>query len=499
LTDIFTANALDKEKLMKKLLALGFCLILVAMAAPAEAATQVEFEGELTVLHHNLVNFNRASKDRYRQSDSFFENRLHFGVDFKPSEEVLVHWSFRAPDYARWGVAQQGNSNAAEVYTRAIYATITQDWGALSIGRLEEEFPTSNTGLATLGYSYGGDYIYTNPFDYASVVDGISYTLKFDSGFGFNAYYAKDITQDTSATWAYRDKDVDRDRFGVEPFFTWDGGGASILFEYVRDMTDEYDEDNDPPEWRIEKTKDYAFFINPAVMQTWGAFSVRFEGKIGWGETTARYNDLINNVISPREKLKQEGLGLYGEVNYNYGAGDINLIAWFADGTEWNKRGDPRYTQHDLVNMGDFAPFLVAYYGNTLPDRVSDFDSGRLGAGPFPGAEFDRGILGDGSNHYGVGILGNHSLTDKIKLNYGVGFFELVEEYYPGQNKHLGIETDIGIHIQLMDNVSFESQFGYLFNGKAYKNIVAYTNTGAPIWEDPKDSYAWMSALTVSF
>jgi hypothetical protein len=479
------------------------------MAVPAMAASKIDFEGKLIVLHHNLYNFNRASEKDYAQSDSFFESRLHFGVDFKPNDDVLVHWSFRAPDYVRWGVATQGNSNAAEVYTRAIYATITQDWGALSIGRLEEEFPTSHQGLATLGYSYGGDYIYTLPFDNSSVVDGISYTKKFDNGFGINVYYAKDETQDPNADTPNRYKDVDKDRFGVEPFYQWTDGGVAINFEYVRDMTDEYDYDNNPPTLEDERVKDYAFFINPAVTQTWGAFSVRFEGKIGWGEATWR--DVNDNV---KYKEKQEGLGFYLEGNYNYGAGDINLMAWYADGSNVDERYDEtgKKTTHDLVNMGDFAPFLVAYYGNTLPNRVSSYnDFSAWGAGSaMVYLQDDRGILGDGSNHWGIGILGNHSFTDKIKVNYGLGFFRLVEPYWtkkwvrkefgvevPTQDKNLGVEIDLGVHIDLIDNVSFESQFGYMFNGKAYKNLEIKNDR--LVFEDPKDTFAWVSALTVSF
>ncbi|MDR0549242.1 MAG: hypothetical protein LBI10_07545 [Deltaproteobacteria bacterium] len=490
---------------MRKLMALAFCLILVAVAVPAKAASKIEFEGELTVLHHNLVNFNRANDKRYVQSDSFFENRLHFGVDFKPSDDLLVHWSFRSPDYVRWGVATQGSSNAAEVYTRAIYATITQEWGELSIGRLEEGFPTSNQGLATLGYGYGGDLIYISPFDNASVVDGISYTKKFDNGFGINVYYAKDATQDTDASVQRIDKDIDIDRFGVEPFYQWEGGGASLLFEYVRDMTDNIViSPTNQLIVDVRKDKDYAFFINPAVMQTWGAFSLRFEGKIGWGETTER--DLLNN--NARAKTKNKGLGLYGEANYNYGAGDINLIAWFADGSSWRERLDPKATKHDLVDMGDFAPFLVAYYGNTLPNRVSNFaDINHYNAGAVNSyGLIDRGILGNGNNHWGIGILGNHSLTDSIKLNYGIGYFELVEAYRlgdllgirGGDDKDLGVEVDLGVHIQLMENLSFESQFGYMFNGNAYQNVYEDRN-GNFVFSDPKDTYAWVSALTVTF
>jgi hypothetical protein len=389
----------------------------------------------------------------------------------------------RAPDYHRWGAnadgnnGNQGSSNAYRVFTRSIYATVTQDWGELSIGRLEENFPTAQAGLKTLGSTYGGDYIYTLPFDNSSVVDGISYTKKFDNGFGINAYYAKDVTDDTGPALG-PDKDVDSDRFGVEPFYTWEGGGVAVNLEYVRDMT--FDDD-----FLAYPDKQHAFFINPAIMQAWGPFSIKFEGKIGWGEATFPGDPV---------KYKSEGLGLYLEATYNYGAGDINLLAWFADGTALNEN-----KSHNLVDMGDFAPFLVAYYGNTLGGRVSEVNNGVWGSAPYYASDFDRGVLAGGVNQWGIGILGNHSFTDAIKFNYGVGFFELVEELYIGQNKDLGVEIDVGVNIQLLDNLTFETQFGYMFSGKAYKNYVGLDGNGNEVFHDAKDTYAWLSALTFSF
>ncbi|MDR1577599.1 MAG: hypothetical protein LBT86_05150 [Deltaproteobacteria bacterium] len=474
---------------MRKLLVLAFCFCLLAAAVPAKAQTKVEFEGTYKVLHHNLVNFSRASDRRFVQSDSFFENRLDLGINFKPNENLLFHWSLRGPDFHRWGAngggagsddSSVGQTNAFTVYTRAIFATITQDWGELSIGRLEEDFPTSQAGLKTLGSTYGGDYIYTLPFDNSSVVDGISFTRKFDGGFGVNAYYAKDITDDISPAISL--KDVDRDRFGVEPFFTWDGGGASLLLEYVRDMTPQDDVTGNYAE------KNYEFYINPALTQAWGPFSVKLEGRVGWSET--RYQ-------GDSTKYKNDGLGLYLETTYNYGAGDINLMAWFADGSSLKENGNPRATKHDLVGMGDFTPFLVAYYGNALPGRAAT-TSNWLVRGD--GSEWADEVIGGGNNHWGIGLLGNHAITDSIKINYGIGHFELVEEYWSGGKKDLGVEVDLGVHIQLLENLTFESQFGYMFNGKAYRNVSGYDVNSEAIYSlDAKDTFAWLSALTVSF
>ncbi|MDR1871335.1 MAG: hypothetical protein LBS60_05300 [Deltaproteobacteria bacterium] len=476
---------------MKKFLTLVLgATLAVGLSIPAEAASKVDVSGWYRVLHHNLVNFNRAADSDLAQSDSFFEHRLNVTVDFRPNDDVLVSWNLRAPNLVRWGAASggsnftQGSSNAAVVYTRAIYATITQDWGKLSIGRFPETFPTVMNGLKTLGYTYGTTYIYANPFDYKDVVDGILYSYTLDNGFGIHVYYAKWETIDTGPGVEYRDKDMDYDRFGVEPFYKWDSGGATLNLEYRRDM-------------RVRSTeKDYSFFINPALYQAWGDFSLRFEGKIGWGETT-------DEIIG---KIDREGLGLYLQATYNYGSGDLNLMGWFADGSSINERKNGK--DHDLVNIGDFAPFLVAYYDQTLGNRISVFrnDNDVYSYSKYEIEDFKdnsrrRGSLGargidSGSNHWGLGLLGNHNFTDKIRFNWGIGYFRLVEETYPGQKKDLGVEVDVGLRVQLLPGVTYETQIGYMFNGDAWRNGLG---TEAVPYRDAKDTYAWLNALQFAF
>ncbi|MDR1083448.1 MAG: hypothetical protein LBP22_00985 [Deltaproteobacteria bacterium] len=484
---------------MKKLLVFALAAMLgMAMAMPAQAQSKVQFSGWYRVLHHNLVNFGRAwDKDQGfpagYESDSFFEHRLNVNVDFRPTDDVLIHWTLRAPNFQRWGAGsmQQGTTNAATVWTRAIYATITQDWGTFSIGRLEETFPTSMNGLKTLGYSYGTTYIYANPFDYKDVADGMVYNYQWDNGFGINVYYAKYATQDPDNATANLDADVDYDRFGVEPTYKWESGAASINIEYDRDMRDR---------GAGPTVKDYAFFVNPAIMQSWGDFSIRFEGKIGWGK-----REITTGAGKRTSDLA--GLGAYLQATYkystaNHGSGDINIMGWYADGSSRDEMANPfTQKQHDLVTMGDFAPFLVAYYNTNLPNRVrggatNGIDNGIIGR--TTGRMNDNRNLKGSSNHWGIGLLGNHNFTDTIRFNWGIGHFRLVEQVFPGQSKEIGTEIDVGIRIGLMKSVTFESQFGYMFNGKAYERNDGTADN--PRWTaDAKDTYAWLNALQFAF
>jgi hypothetical protein len=150
-------------------------------------------------------------------------------------------------------------------------------------------------------------------------------------------------------------------------------------------------------------------------------------------------------------------------------------MGWYADGTGWDDRHG-----HDLVGMGDFAPFLVAYNEVTLGTGTwtNSLDSGAVGGGNL-------------NNHWGIGLLGNHAINDDIRFNYGLGYFGLVSKQYVNQSKNIGFEVDLGATFQILDSLSFETQFGYMFNGSAYKAAVNDRS--------PKDTFAWANVLAVTF
>jgi len=131
------------------------------------------------------------------------------------------------------------------------------------------------------------------------------------------------------------------------------------------------------------------------------------------------------------------------------------------------------------------------------------------------------------SNHWAIAIAGNHAFTDDISMNYGLGYLALtnpnyrvaksatvtgagaavVDHKFHEQDKDLGFEIDLGFTFQLLDNLSFNSTFGYMINGDAYKTLKGYKlttadgNTGQikAVWEDPKNTYIWANTLQFDF
>ncbi|MDR1165508.1 MAG: hypothetical protein LBO66_06480 [Deltaproteobacteria bacterium] len=504
---------------MKKIFALALGAMLAAMAVPAFAASPIEFEGYVKVFHESLSNFTRSDNAGFGgrnlggqtglDRDNFFENKLQISVTFRPNDQVSVFWQFRGPNYQRWGDSY-GDQNTVNLYTRALYGEVVFPWGTIRGGRIVEGLAGTAGGLASLGYnpSWGSEFLYLNPFDGGDPVDSLTYTNKWDNGFGLAVYYVKqtsywgwgsgnypNVTPTPPLTAPSFNKDNDYDIFGIEGSYEWDGGGATLGVAYHRDMTDPAVESN------------YAIFINPSIAQAWGPFAIHFEANIAWGEQTE--SRLLANIAATDEnKFKGTGLGLYLDGVYTYDSGDITLAAWFVDGTGYNADGTPERKSHDLVGLGDFAPFLVAFNRVTLGTGVfSNNFTNRSGLGGDP--RFDSNDIDENLNNmWGIAFLGNHEITPDIKLNYGIGYFRLVEPgwkvdsasggyygRYEGK-KDLGWEIDLGATFQILDNLSFETQFGYMFNGGAYDINVLGSGNG---WNSAKDTFAWANVLAFTF
>ena len=139
------------------------------------------------------------------------------------------------------------------------------------------------------------------------------------------------------------------------------------------------------------------------------------------------------------------------------------------------------------------------------------------------------------ANHWAIALTGSHAFTDDISMHYGLAYLALNKPNYRvaksaayddgldtwtiggynTQDKDLGFEVDLGFTFQLLDNLSFTSAFGYMFNGDAYKSLKGYKVTDAStgqtaidngtgrnikaVWEGADDSYVWFNSVTLSF
>ena len=463
---------------MKKALAMALgALLVVGSAAPASAASQVDFSGIYRT--YFLSNWNqRFAPSEVRTNDAaYFSNRVQLNFGFHATDEVSVYWRLRAPANERWGDRANGAPRGDNLRVMYAFGEITQDWGLVSIGRLKAGY--QNYGLSSLGWEPGGsDDMFTNTavFGFDDEMNGIRYANRWDNGFQFVAQFLRPNEQEKVSTndapnWERLGSEaVTHDLYVMEPSYHWDGGGAALSLIYQRNHTF-FDNDLDDFEPALK-----AFYISPAIAHSWGDFGVHFAAKFGWGSQSDPFDG---------ESDKARGQAAYLDFDYNYGPGNVNLAGWWTSGTKadankWN----------GLVGMNDgFAPLIVAYNdwtNNRNFGATNLLNNANVRSGA---AQNDDGEGIDGqANHWGTMLSGGHAFTDDVTLKYAVAYLAL-NKVREGASKSIGWETDLGLQIDLLDNLHFRSTFGYLFAGSALK-------IGD---EKAADAYNWFNTLTFSF
>ena len=497
---------------MKKALAMALGAMLVAgAAAPAFAASQIDFKGSYAVTFDNVWNSNFASQKDNADNDSYFADRLTLDFTFNATDEVAVYWRVRGPRDVRWGTSPAdagGNRNG--LVSHFIYGEVKQDWGTISVGRLAHTFV--DIGLADLGHSLtyvdgDGLFGYGSPFDWDTPKDGIRWANRWDNGFQLVAQYNRWATSHDGRDIATPINDAEYenvDIFILEPAYLWDGGGATLALMYARDHVQDLAKlaGKNPtiPASKLQVPALKAYYINPAVSHNFGDFTVNFEGKAGWGKINdidPSYRVLGITNLPAVDEIKAKGYAFYLDFDYNYGPGNVTLAGWWASGTKVEELEADNYK--GLVGMGGaFAPFIVAYgdgygWGNATNAIAAAEELNNGGV---------NGIGLDGpANHWAIAITGAHAFTDDVTLLYGLCYLSLNKvsdtKYDSTGNpvadtkgeKNIGFETDLGLKVQLLDNLSFTTNLGYLFAGNALKD-----ENG-----DKENAYAWYNTLTFSF
>ena len=464
---------------MKRALAMALgAMLVMGSAGSASAASQVDFSGNYIVYAMNHWNETFVDSDG-KTHDSFIHHRLRLNFAFHATDEVSVYWRFHAPDSKRFGTGTIIGDNNRGVRVRYAYGEVKQDWGTFSIGRLKPAY--GNFGLSTLGWepgwADGGGWVGPGGvmFDADDDSDGIRWSNRWDNGFQLIAQFNR-LNQDTRAglSGGFTGDTEWSDRFTLEPSYFWDGGGASLGFIYERMRAD-------------DGLK--AFYLNPAFAHSWGDFSVHFEGKFGWGKY-----DWGHPVFGLDDKAS--GYGLYLDFDYNYGPGNVTLAGWWLSGTAWDAT-----KSKSLVDTGGggWSPLLVAYNGNATGWN-------RAGSSAVNVANARSGDGFSDANHWAINLQGNHAFTDDVTLGYSLAYLGLNKtgRYFDVDGAHnfgkgIGFEADLGLTVQLLDNLTFGTAFGYLFTGKAFDQFSGFDANGRATFDRAADAYVWHNTLTFSF
>jgi hypothetical protein len=446
---------LTRSKQVKNLkLILGAITILAlvfGMCYDSRAESPITFSGLLRIRAYGLGGFFPAvgSSHRGSVSDTYADTRLRVNVVFKPNETLEVRWRFQAPSGARWGTTNSNDFGARTIYAYGVIKTI---YGDISVGRISSDFDSA--GLQTLGYlPTWGFHAQSYIFDRDSENDGIMYRHTWSNGFGLKTFYLKKASTNVSqATYA---KDRDYDRFSIEPYYKWTSGGVSLALQYDRNMQNNVD-------------RNYFYSINPAVAQQWdlsGSLKIALHFE-------AKYSKGSYRVTPDADAIDQEGLGLYGDLSLHYETGDIALAGWWFNGQDGYMDPDRRPAKRkNLVDPGEgFYPFMIFYSGNGF--LLGDADQS------LEGNQF--------ANHWGLSIMGNHKITDDITINYGLGHFRKVSNWFRMDGskiaRGLGTELDLGLTLNILNNLMYSTKVGVFFPGNYYKERFERDDYDDNIW-----------------
>ncbi|MDR1042247.1 MAG: hypothetical protein LBR80_19205 [Deltaproteobacteria bacterium] len=456
-------------------LPLAAALILCG-AGTSSAESPVTFDGHLRLRSWFFDKYFSQSADangrHASRSDSWAESRLRLNVSFKPNESVEIRWRAQGPGSARWGSRRAEDRTLRSEY---FYGIARTGIGDFSIGRVSSDIDSS--GLQTLGWtpSYGmGTQFYI--FDMDSDMDGAMYRWHTDN-FGVKAFYVK---RDTTPPQAFAPvRDADYDRFSVEPYWTWDTGGASIALQYDNDKTG-----------RAADGRDSLKFVsvNPAFAQSFDVgeqskLTFHAEAKFAWGKRS--YAPGSAAALDPRTKSKVTGAGAYMDLNLDYGPGDATLAGWWFNGAN-RSEGDlaNRIDTKDLVDPGTaFYPFLIFY------KAYGDQPAGSMG------------LEGNGTpGHWALALMGKQRLNDWVSLTYGLGHFRKTGGYTLANgrsvSKTLGTEVNLGLAVKLLDNLTWSTNAAFFDSGSYYQDRYGNGRSGSGL---DRTIWGWGNELMFSF
>jgi hypothetical protein len=449
--------------------------LILSAAGVSHAASPVTFDGHLRLRAWFFDNYFNDTADarghHASRSDRWAESRLRINVSFRPNDMIEVRWRAQGPGAARWGSQNPGDRALRSEHFFGIARTSVGDF---SVGRVSSDMDSA--GLQTLGYlpGYGmGTQFYV--FDSDNDTDGAMYRWHSDT-FGVKAYYAKRAaTVPEADRW---DTDADWDRFSLEPYWTWETGGASLAVQYDSDKTA-------GPSGR-DSLKYVS--VNPAFAQSFqvgqqSKLTFHAEAKVSWGKRSYAPGSAAS--LDRRTETKVTGAGAYADLDLDYGSGDVALAGWWFDGAD-EREGefDYRRNSKNLVDPGSaFYPFLIFYsaYGSQ-PAGTKGLDGRDL-----PG-------------HWAVALMGKHTLNDWATLTYGVGHFRRSADFTLAggakASRSMGTEFNLGLQVRLMDNLTWGTNLAVFDTGHYYSDRYGHGASGSGL---DRTIWGWGNELMFSF
>lgn len=439
---------------MKKLFIIALALaLMVAFTVPAMAKTKVSFSGDYRVQWRYWNNYTLADDSDDEDKLSYIRHRWRMNFKLMPTDRLDMNMRFTYKDHV-WGTGSRSYynpsanqpmySDAAYVELDRLYMGINTGMGRFELGKQ----PTGASGLVSMGWS-GSSFAPSEIGDALTVSNG---TMDWILPMGSMWFY---LSWEKKAEMEGFDGVQDGDNDG----FTAIVGGKlgsmgqwSLLGHYLRNATlaaNGFASFGLPAGYYDKQTY---FFLQPALMLNFGAFTIASE----LGYLTGTIESMDTDIA---EDIDITGLRFFIAATFNYGAGTVGLQYSYTSGD------DPDTDEYEAYTGtgADFIPMFVAY------DAF--------------------GYFADSANHHFVGAWVDHSVSEDLMLHAAFGWFKVIE--VPDEVDDAGgIEFDFGVSYNVMSNLNNTLMFGYFMPGDYFKG-------GYDI--DLGNAYAIQNTLTLKF
>jgi hypothetical protein len=442
---------------MKKILSTVAALGLVAGVASTASALEFNVSGHyfLEGVYQSagegvgVVPWSGPGEDE-ASNDAFWRHEFKIKPVMKVNDKIVVKSSIYLADNS-WGTedtAQDGSGNNIDV--QHIFMEYTSPVGMVRMGRTSSglwqgDFLSSDSQANRLMYF---------PNMLPENVGACFFLQKSAENDGFE-YTDDNGTLILTDDFQTSDTDADSDMYEASVWYKTKDMIAALGYDYMRDATN-------PTE--LSTTHRLKGYYN----QNFSNMYVESEFQYDFGEVEQD----VETVNNQDQDIKT--LGFMADVGMNMDKLDVGMMFIYASGTDDDEETD----DNSVGQLGEqFQPYNILT-GATTGMYVSDFH-------PADGNLVDAGIIS-------LGVHADFAVSDKLSLNSALVYAEVEADLGPGMDDELGWEVDLGMSYALLDNLTYQMDFGYLMAGDLFEG-------DAEDNDDAEDVYTLTHRLTMEF
>ncbi len=378
----------------------------------------------------------------YNATDAWFQHKFTIDATLKVNDAISVKSRIRLVDYATiWGKQDDtsvGNgSNFAVKRLWMIYKSGIGQWelGRRPAGAWEGEFVNNSTRADRIMWKSGkilGDDFSMYAF-YQKSREGDAYAVT-----------VADLIVNNTVNTAT--DDADSDYYEVYGAFTG-YGKTSLAFGYARDRT------FDQTKVDMYRVKSYGKYPFTDML------GLTYEFDYKWGDK--EYNSVKTKDIS--------SFAFMTSLDANFGAATADFMYFYISGDSDSNDNDLDAYSSTNGTGNDFQPlYVLTGYQTSLLNNDR-------------GSTNEYGFAARTAGAHGLVASADFSASEKLAFHGAIGWAQAADEK-TGFDSDYGWEIDAGASYKLLDNLTYNLNFGYLATGDFFKMGTNASTNDITLW-----------------